>query len=161
MRPPSISVLADELGGVVGLHGAAVLDADGVGDGVVVSEAEVGADGGVGGLGVIGGGGEAGADGPDGLVGDGDLAHLIGGDAGEPEAVAELADVDRVGLTGLALFHLLADAEVDLEAGFERGEDLLVAEHVGLTDDVAAFGVTDEDGLDAEVLELGEGRPHR
>ena len=66
----------EQVGGVVGLHGAAVLDADGVGGGLTGTLGDGLADDAADAVGLVGGADFAGADGPDGLVGEDD----VGGD---------------------------------------------------------------------------------
>src|SRR3954449_141582 len=69
--------LGEEALGVLGLHAAAVLDSDAVGEVLVPHFGKGLADEGVDFLGLGVGGGAAGADGPDGLVGD-DEAPWVG-----------------------------------------------------------------------------------
>ena len=73
------------------------------------------------------------------------------------EALHELAFADGEGLVGLAFLEFLADAEDAVEAGVDDGVEFFVAQGVGFADDMAAFGVADEDVLDAQVEEHGGG----
>ena len=98
-----------QLGGVVGLHAAAVLDAD-LGGGVgAVEFGDDGADEGVRVLRLLGGGGDAGADGPDGFVGDDGFTEILFGNA--LKAAGDLGAEDAFEVAGLALGEGLADAE--------------------------------------------------
>jgi len=143
--------LGDEFGGVGGFHAAAVEDAGALRGGVVEDVGEDFAALCVSVLCVVGCGGFAGADGPDGFVGDDDSGGVGGGDA--VEGGAELSFVDGVGFAGFALFDGFADAEDWAEAGVECGAEFVVEELVLFADDVASFGVSDEDGGAVEVSE--------
>jgi len=98
-------------------------------------------------LGLLGGSGLASADGPDGLVSDNDLGPVL-------DVLAdgsELSGVDLVGLVGLSLVELLADAGHHVEAVLEGELGLQGNDVVGLAEDVAALGVAEDDPVDGGV----------
>ena len=111
----------------------------------------------VGVLGLLRGGVAAGADGPDGLVGDGDLGHLLGGQAGQ--TVRKLLRQNGFGLVAVALLELLADGEDDQEPGLEGGMDLFIDKRVAFagTDGVAALGVSENHVRAADVRRASPG----
>src|SRR5690242_6346107 len=113
-------LLAEQLTGVLRLHGAAVEDPQPV-DGRAPHGEQV-ADEGTRLLGLPGGRRAPGADRPDRLVGDDDRAQVPGLDP--LEVGAQLALEHRLGLARVARLLALADAEDRLEAGRERRRDL-------------------------------------
>lgn len=90
--------------------------------------------------------------GPDWLVGNDDLAPLLSGDLlGDS---GKLAGDDLDGLTLLALLEGLSAAEDDVDVLVKGGLGLGGDKLVGLPDDGAALGVTDQGPVDVGVLEL-------
>ena len=104
-------------------------------------------------LGLLGRGHQPGADGPDRLIGDDDVAQARAVEL--LEALLHLVAQLALGVAGLALVLGLADAEDRLQAGVERGRDLLRQRAVGLVVVLAALGVAEHDAVD---VELGEHR---
>jgi len=145
--------LGTEFGGCAGGDTASVNDS-GVGrhlGGDVVLEplAEVVVDF----LGLGGGGGLAGTDGPNRFIGEDDPAPV--GDVGLHRG--QLGEHNLLGAAGFPLGQLLSEAGDHLEPFCERKADLLADELVGLAEDVASFGVAEDDPLAAEVLDHGGG----
>lgn len=94
----------------------------------------------------------SGTNSPDWLVGDDDLAPLLSGDLlGDS---GKLVSDDLNGLTLLALLEGLSAAEDDVDVLVKGGLGLGGDELVGLADDGAALGVTDQGPVDVGVLEL-------
>ena len=143
--------LGQQLLGVLGVHGAAVLDGDGPGHPRAVKAPDDGADAGADLGGLPGGGGAAGADGPDGLIGDDALAHLLRGYAGQ--GALHLEGNELQGHAHIPLLQALAHADDGVQARLQGGVDLLVDGHVGLAEVLPPLTVADNDILDAQVLE--------
>ena len=96
-------------------------------------------------------GSDSSADGPDWLVSNDDLAPVL-------DLLAdgsELSGVDLVGPARLTLVELLTDASNDLEVIVEGHLDLLGDSLVGLAEDVTALTVSEDDPVEASVLEHG------
>lgn len=94
------------------------------------------------------------SNGPDGLVSNHNLAPVI-------DLLAdghELSRVDSGSLTSLTLVKFLANTGHDVEVLVKRGLDLGCDDLVGLTEDVASLAVTENDPVEAEVLDHGGGR---
>ncbi|EGJ78227.1 putative phosphoglycerate kinase [Streptomyces sp. Tu6071] len=140
-----------DLGDVGRLDRAAVLDAHGVGQLLVVQLGELAADRPADLLRVVGAADLAGADGPHGLVGDDDRGGLLGGQV--LEGGLDLAEGVRDVLARLADRLLLAHAEDGGQAVLVGGLDLGVDQLVGLAVVLAPLGVPDGD---VRALELGE-----
>ena len=134
--------------GVLRFDGAAVEDAEFVGEFLAEGFGGFGADDGVGVGGHLRGCGFPGADGPDRLVGD----HQVGGFLGRDfvEGAETLAAQDVVGEFGFAFFEDFSHADDGDESGFEGGLELEVDGVIGLAEVLAAFGVSDDDVGDAD-----------
>ena len=143
--------LGQQLGGVLLVHGPAVLDRDAPGHPGAVQGADGGADVGADLTGLLGGGGLAGADGPDGLIGDDAAAQLVGGHA--VQGALHLEGDPLAGDSGLPLLQALAHADDGIHAGVQYGVDLLVDCLVGLAEILAALAVAHDDVFYAQVLQ--------
>lgn len=104
-------------------------------------------------LSLLGGSNLSGANGPDGLVGNDDLAPV--GDVAL-EALELLSD-DLDGLASLTLLEALAAAPDDADAVLGSVLGLEGDGLVGLLEDGAALGVTEDGPVDGEILELLDG----
>src|SRR3954468_279948 len=145
--------LRHDLGDVAGLDGAAVLDADLVGQILGVQLGDLATDGGADLLGVLGAADLAGADGPDRLVGDDDGLGLLGREV--LEAALDLGEGVGDVVARLADVQLLADAQDRGEAVLVGGLDLGVDDLVGLRVVLTALGVADGHVC---ALQLGQHR---
>jgi len=137
-----------QLAAVLGVDGAAVLDAGLVGDLLAHALLEPLSQLGVDLLGLGRGSDDARADGPNGLVGDDDVGPLLFSEDGLEGA--ELSAGDVLDLAGVALFERLADAEDHAEPVFDSALRLLSADLVSLAHG-PALGVADNDVLQPEV----------
>ena len=143
--------LGNELGGVLVSDATTVKDAGLLGGLSGDIRAEPGSQVVVSLLGLLGRGSHTGANGPHGLVSNDNLAPVIDLSADG----LQLSCVDGVGLAGLALVQLLANAGHDAQVLLKSDLDLLGDNLVGLTEDVAALAVTKDDPVQTEVLDHG------
>ena len=95
------------------------------------------------------GGSDTGSDSPDGLVSDDNLAPVFNLLADG----VELTGIDCVGLASLTLVQLLANASHHAQVVVEGNLDLVGDIQVALTEDVASLTMTEDDPVQAEVLE--------
>lgn len=139
-----------ERSSVLAVGRATVDDADGLSGLLAKLGGQEGADLLVDTLGVVGGGSKTGANGPDGLVGNDDAGPVL--DLVNDGLELALADVE--GLVGLTLLKGLTNAENDVQAIVKGKLGLVSNELVRLLDDGAALGVTENDPLGTNVLDL-------
>lgn len=148
--------LGEQILGVGTLHTTAILDADGVGNGLADILAHPLTDESMRLLRHLGGSSETSADGPNGLVGNGNVLPILllkklGGRG-------ELGSTDIVGGAVLTLLLLLSNGKHDLEASIKSNLDLLGNELTvlsGHTETLPALGVADDDPDATNVLQLG------
>ena len=92
---------------------------------------------------VVGSGGAAGADGPDRFIGNRHVDNVACAHVGQP--LARLALQHGFGLAGFVFGQRLADAHDWLQPTGEHGPHFLIHQLIALAEDLAAFGVADDD----------------
>ena len=129
--------------GVLRFDGAAVEDAEFVGEFLAEGFGGFGSDDGVRVGSHLRGCGLSGADGPDRLVGDYQADGFLGRDF--VKGAETLAAQHVVGEAGFAFFEDFSHADDGDESGFDGGLELEVDGVIGLAEVLAAFGVPDDD----------------